>query len=119
MPWAKLSRSAVGFGCWTEERSCGRTLSTRFAAARSGLSPLLTAVASDASACSAAVERESTGAGRAGAVRPPGAGMTTVRSRPRSANGSSATAHRPELELEPGELAGDVHGEGARLLGRF
>src|SRR5262245_17434817 len=120
MPWARLSRSAVGFGCWTDERSCGSTLSRRFAAARRGLSPLATAVASEASACSAAVARGSAGAGRPpGATRPPGIGMMTVRSAPRSANGSAGTTHRPELELEPGEIAGDLHGKRPGLLGHL
>src|SRR5882724_1987681 len=119
MPWARLSRSAVGFGCWTDERSWGRTLSSRFAAATSGLSPLLTEATSDTSACSAGVWRCSAGAGRPGTGRPPGAGMMTVRSAPRSANGSSGTAHRPELELEAGELARDMHRERPRLLGQF
>src|SRR6267142_6110631 len=119
MPWARLSRSAVGFGCWTDERSWGRTLRSRFAAARRGLRPLATAVASVVSACSAGVARCSAGAGRPGAARPPGIGMMTVRSAPRSANGSSGTAHRPELELEAGELARDMHRERPRLLGQF
>src|SRR5262245_2266343 len=123
MPWARLSRSAVGFGCWTDERSCGRTFSRRLAAASSGLSPLTTAVASEASARSADDTRGSAGAGvgagRPGATRPPGIGMITVRSAPRSSNGSSGTAHRPELELEAGELARDVHRERPRLFGHL
>src|SRR4030095_9863594 len=89
------------------------------AAAMSGFSPLVTAVASATSACSDGAGRWAAGAGWAGAVRPPGTGIMTVRSRPRSANGSSGTAHRPELELEPGELAGDMHGQRPGLLGHF
>src|SRR5262245_30295447 len=123
MPWARLTRSAVGFGCWTDERSCGRTLSRRLAAATSGLSPLGTAAASPISVCSTVLGAcgwAAAGAGRPpGVGRPPGTGMMTVRSTPRSANGSSGTAHRPELELEPGELAGDVHGQRPRLLRHF
>src|SRR5262249_30627234 len=118
-PCARLSRSATGFGCWTDERSCGNTFSRRLAAARSGLRPLATAVTSVVSACSAALGRGSAGAGRPGATRPPGIGMMTVRSAPRSANGSSGTAHCPELELEPGEFARDVHRERLRRLGQL
>src|SRR5437867_10831030 len=119
MPWARLSRSAVGFGCCTDDLNWDRTFSRRFAAATSGLSPLLPEATSNASACSAGVWRCSAGAGRPGAGRPPGTGMMTVRSRPRSANGPSGTAHRPELELESGELARDMHRERPRLLGHF
>src|SRR5262249_44876599 len=118
-PCARLSRSATGFGCWTDERSCGSTFSRRLAAASRGLRPLATAVASVTSAWSAGVARGSAGAGRPGATRPAGIGMITVRSAPRSANGSSGTAHRPELELEAGELARDVHRERPRLLGHL
>ncbi len=80
----------AGFGCSTDERSCGIVSRSRLAAATRGLRPLATV------ACPRLLRRlRRLGAGRPGAARPPGIGMMTVRSPVRSANGSSGSSRAP------------------------
>ena len=69
------------------------TLSNGFAAATSGLRPLVTARPSKRSGGSGATGRTGTGAGVA--MRPPGVGMKTVRSSSASRKGSSGMINEP------------------------
>src|SRR5262245_45147032 len=112
--FASVSRSAPGFVCSIEPRSCGTMFSNGFAIATKGFRPLEVTAASIGSTCSHGA------AGLGAAVRPPGLGIRTVRSRPSPAKGSSGIApspsHGPELQLEAGEFTGNEDRQDSGLL---